>query len=440
MAVSGGADSLALLHVLVSVQAELEIELVAATFDHGLRGADSAADVQHVIAFAEALGVAVYSGAAGATLRNLQTGNLEAAARQVRYDFLATIAQQVTARHIVTAHHADDQAETILMHLLRGSGLNGLTGMQRKSPVPGHPDLTLVRPLLDVTRAEIEAYLLKHGIAARYDPTNDDTSLLRNAIRHSVMPLLKQHNPAAAQTIARVADAVAADVRYLDAEAKSAANEIAAYEARRVWIRRDGFVALPAALQRRTLMHIAHDLHGDYMPQLATVTAAVETALHGQTGAIAQLGQGIRLRVQYDRFAVEFEGDPLPVANYPQLENDFKLTGTGSYAIDDHFTLHLSVSAADHPAQQIALPAAQLHVRRRQPGDRIKPAGMNGHSRKLKDWLIDRKIPAHVRDKLPLLCAGDDIAAILLGTDIIVMYGYQENEFHHTLYYLWLTS
>ncbi len=164
--VSGGVDSLVLLHLLLRLQAAFDFNLHVATLDHGLRGAAGAADADYVVECCTAWGVPV-------TRRTLALdGASEDRARQARYAFLAEVARVQGAGFVAVAHHADDQAETVLMRLIRGTGLRGLSGMGLRAPLPGDPGLTLLRPLLFARRAEIEAYCREQGLQPRQDATN----------------------------------------------------------------------------------------------------------------------------------------------------------------------------------------------------------------------------------------------------------------------------
>ncbi len=187
--VSGGTDSLVLLHILNQLAPRLGITLHAATLDHQLRGEESVNDVRFVEQICREWSVPVTVGQADvASLAREQQLGIEAGARLARYDFLAGVAHTLGAVGVAVAHHADDQVETVLLHLLRGAGVHGLAGMALRSPVPGHADLSLIRPLLRVSRAEIETYSEQQHLVPRYDSTNSDTSLLRNAIRLEVLP------------------------------------------------------------------------------------------------------------------------------------------------------------------------------------------------------------------------------------------------------------
>src|SRR5690606_722014 len=156
------------LHILAALRAAIGFTLYAATLDHGLRGAASAADAQFVVETARVWGIPARRGNADVpALAARQSGGIEAAARAARYDFLASVAREVGADRIAVAHHADDQVETVLLHLLRGAGIGGLRGMAWIAPTPGSPDLLLIRPLLGVTRAEIDTYCREYGIQPR---------------------------------------------------------------------------------------------------------------------------------------------------------------------------------------------------------------------------------------------------------------------------------
>jgi tRNA(Ile)-lysidine synthetase-like protein len=213
VAVSGGADSLCLLHCLHALATQLSIRLHVAHMHHGLRGEDADRDAEFVAHEASALRVdcsieRVDVRAAHDRVR----GSLEAVARRLRYQALHAVAARVGARCVAVAHTRDDQAETLLMNLLRGAGLEGLSGMRPR-------ERTIVRPLLDTARAEVEAYNVACGCVARVDATNDDTAFRRNAIRHEVIPMLERFNPRVKEALSRTAMILAHDADYLRAEA-----------------------------------------------------------------------------------------------------------------------------------------------------------------------------------------------------------------------------
>jgi tRNA(Ile)-lysidine synthase len=190
VAVSGGNDSMALLHLLATSGVNLRDRLVVAHFNHQLRGAESDADAGFVGQAAEQLGLRFETGSGNARQLAAETGDgIEAAARQLRHDFFARLARRLSAV-VALAHHADDQIETFFLRLLRGAGNRGLAGMQPSAPSPVDSGVTLVRPLLGIRRAEIVAYAEEQGIAHREDASNADTRFLRNRVRHELLPRL----------------------------------------------------------------------------------------------------------------------------------------------------------------------------------------------------------------------------------------------------------
>jgi len=242
VAVSGGPDSLCLLHLLHGLAPALGLQLHVAHLNHGLRGEDADADARFVAGFAAALGLPCTIGQADVrALADAPGISLEEAARQARYRFLSETARAVGARTIAVGHNADDQAETVLMHFLRGSGLAGLRGMAPKTALgeywlggiasrqtpplamtSGGADFWLIRPLLAIPRRAIEAYCAEHGLAPRFDRSNADTTFFRNRLRHELLPILEQYNPAIRAILAHTAEALAGDHQIVRAEVEAA--------------------------------------------------------------------------------------------------------------------------------------------------------------------------------------------------------------------------
>lgn len=208
IACSGGPDSMALAHAIHALAQGHQLQVTLAHLNHQLRGAHSDADEAAVATLAHQLGIEFEVrrvNVAGAADRKKE--NLEATARAIRYDWLGHVGQMLGAKWIATGHTADDQAETVLHHLLRGTGLRGLRGIAGTKQVTA--EVVLVRPLLEVTRQQVLAYLNEHGLIPRHDVTNDDVTLTRNRIRHELLPVLKQdYNPQVVAALARVAEQV----------------------------------------------------------------------------------------------------------------------------------------------------------------------------------------------------------------------------------------
>jgi tRNA(Ile)-lysidine synthase len=417
--VSGGPDSTALLHALRPLWPPGS--LVVAHLDHGLRP-DSADDAAHVAALAldwnlRFIGERLDVGAL-ARERGL---SLEEAARSARYAFLAGVARQVGAPAVAVGHHAGDQAETVLMHILRGSGLAGLRGMPVFGPMPDAPDVWLWRPLLALSRADIESYCREQGLTTRADPTNADTGLFRNRLRHDVLPFLEDVSPRLPERLNHLAVIAAADDDLLRALEETAWKEAAVdVQPGRVTFNLDTWRGLPLALRRRLLRRaagiIAPDLHDLGFVTLEAARLLAET---GQTGAGASLPGELTLLVSYDRLIVAGDPAPLP-GDGPQLPNNdpVLLQVPGMVALAGGWRLtaervHVRDrgSIAANPNPWLAMVATTLpeplQVRPRRPGERLQPLGLNGHYTKIKELLIDRKVPAALRGRWPIVATAD---------------------------------
>lgn len=435
--VSGGADSLALMHILHALAQPLNLRLHVATLDHGLRGDAGAADAQFVVETAQAWGLSVTLG--HADLDPYAPG-VEARARTARYKFLADVARTVGVKFVVLAHHADDQAETVLMRLLRGTGTAGLAGMRLTSPMPHAPDLTLLRPLLNVTRAEIEAYNTQHDLQPRQDATNDDTRYLRNRIRLETLPQLRRLNPQITQALNRVAQIAAEDDDYIEGNLSYFANYHTKITEGRITLERWRYKTLDTVLRRRFILRAAKRLGAE--PDYDHVIAADALVRGGKLGAIALLGDGIRVRVAYEHIAVEHQDTPFTA------EGDWAFTLPVGVEIpvivpgDTPTSAGWRLRAMDAapltlPPEQdglllpLRVPAdAQVMLRTRREGDRFAPPNLKGHTQKLKKYMIDLKIAKYLRDNVPLMIINANIAAILLNRQWIVAHGYSPELTH----------
>lgn len=423
-AVSGGADSLVLLHLLSRLVDRMNFRIHVATLDHQLRGEQSAADVRFVQAIGHEWGIPVTAGQSDvAALARDQHLGIEAAARLARYRFLAQVARDLGAERVAVAHHADDQAETVLMRLLRGAGTHGLAGMSMQSPVPYSPDLLLIRPLLNMTRLQIDRYCREHNLTPRQDATNQDSGLLRNALRLDVLPYLSRFNPHLRQTLNRLADSSAIDDDYLNHQLQAFTDtHTVLLSDYRVSLVRADFRRLHPALQRRLLIWSLGKLGTPGDLSHDRILDAVEIGVRGRQGALSDLGNGFHLRVDYDRLFIE-RLPSLAETNLPLLSDDSEIpivipgtTSRNSWTILTSF----SPIAGDRVGRLAVSPDAHITLRPRRPGDRFAPLGMSGHTQKLNRWMINRKIPLAIRDRLPLLCVDDKIAAICLNTGWII--------------------
>lgn len=266
VAVSGGADSVCLLHVMAGLREKLGIAVRAAHLNHRLRGVESEGDARYVSRLARRLGVPVTTGSRDVLA--YQAGHrlcLEDAARQVRYAFLADVAAEVGADRVAVGHTADDQAETIMMHLVRGAGPTGLLGMRPFSvwTSPGLAGLTVVRPLLAVDRQSTHSYCRQRGLRPRSDSSNLSSSPLRNRVRQELMPLLRAYNPRVGEALIRTSETLAADLSFLEECVSAAWPKAVRGDNGAVVLDRDRVLSLHPAVQRHLLRRVVREVLGD---------------------------------------------------------------------------------------------------------------------------------------------------------------------------------
>jgi len=443
LGVSGGPDSLALAHLLRALSDEWRIQIHFAHLNHRLRGADSDADADFVAWLAREwnLPTTVESRDVAAYAREKKL-SIEEAAREARYEFLSEVAQKVGAHTIAVAHHADDQAETVLMHLLRGAGMAGLRGMEYKSAVNsqqstvGDSNFQLIRPLLDVTRAEIENYCKDNALNPRFDQSNLDTTLFRNRLRQEVLPYLETLNPNLREVLLHTSRALADDYDFLQAQVNDAFARVAREDNGAIIFDRQTWHALHPSLQRGTLRVAVERLRQSLRDLSWTnVEDARMLALEKEVGAVATLPRGLRLTVGYGEFFIADEARESVGFDLPQLsvecvalprEGVSELPGS-EWSIE---TVILSPDGAKNlVVASETLRSAQgdklrnvltaqfdrekirgeMFLRQRKPGDTFQPAGMNGHTKSLHEFMIDEKIPQAAREQLPLLCDSEKI-------------------------------
>lgn len=432
--VSGGADSLCLLHILHSLE-DYGLDLHVAHLHHGLRGRDADEDAGSVQALAADWGLDCTIERVDVTaFAEKHRLAIEEAARRVRYGFLSRVADAIGSHCIAVGHNADDQAETVLMHWMRGAGLAGLRGMLLATPMSqyrlGRPgdevwqgsDLRLVRPLLGVSRRDIEAYCAVHGLVPRFDRSNLDTTYFRNWLRHEVLPLLASHNPNVREVIRRSARAVADDYALLRSLLLEAWPSIVRLEtSERVVFDLEEWRALPTGLQRSTLREAVHRLRRTLRDlSFLHVENALLVARDGTTGDQSTLPQGLMLRVGYGDLTVECPGAEPSMPDWPLLESEGEpvpvdFSGTTQLP-QSRWRLEIRCVAysalpydweSNRDPWRAFIDAREarrgLWLRTRRAGDRFAPLGMAGHMVKLSDFLTNQKVPQIVRARLPLL-------------------------------------
>lgn len=390
VAVSGGVDSMVLLDALL----EAHLPLHVAHFDHATRGGASAQDAVFVVEHCIARGIPCTAGKW--TQDPGETGSFEMRARRARYDFLLATARQHACSAILLAHHADDQAETVLFRAVRGTGPEGIAGM---APLREERGVLLARPLLAVSRAEIEAHARAQGVVWREDATNTDLHHQRNRVRHALMPAVRELNPRAAEALTRLADSMRCENALLES---LTADALAACQ-RGDALDRAAFRAQPEALQRRVLRAWLQpeESRNDH----ALVVAAAAFVRDVVPGKRLSLGPGHLLHAAADtvHLVSDVEASDASAA--------LSVPGTCDF-LGQHFTATIlphvpseDLRAYCGPHRQVfdadAL-GARLTLRTRRDGDRFTPLGMT-QEKKLQDYLIDRHVAQPLRDRVPLL-------------------------------------
>jgi len=264
--VSGGADSVCLLRILVSLRESLHITVHVAHLNHLLRGAESEGDARYVSRLAKKLGLmATIESRDVSAYQTAHRLSLEDAARQVRYRFFAEMAEMVKADRVAVGHTADDQTETILMHLVRGAGPTGLLGMRPLTmwTSPGVAGLTVIRPLLAVNREETRAYCREHRLVPREDSSNLSLSTFRNRIRQELVPLLQAYNPRIGEALVRTSDTLATEQAFLEECVSEVWPKVAGEEDGAIVLDRASVVSLHPALQRHLLRRVTREVLGD---------------------------------------------------------------------------------------------------------------------------------------------------------------------------------
>lgn len=414
--VSGGADSVALLHLLCQLENRYGLKLTVAHLNHMFRGRESDQDAEYVGDLCKSLGIPAYVETFDMPAYIRDTGlSSEDASRIKRYELYQKIARYVGASKIALGHNADDQAETVLMRLLKGTGSTGLAGIP---PVRMMDELMIIRPLIDVRRSLIEAYCAQNGLIPRVDSTNLKPIYMRNKIRLELLPCLeKDYSRNIVSHLTVLADVMRHEDAYMESETERVFRECRINDTD-TCLRVSRLMELPIALARRVVRRAFSECKGDtldigfghvddILKQLSL--ERVNWQLHLPAGLVVQKEYDV-LRFVLDRATeAEFEY-PLKIPGTTFVPEAGVVFETEVLHVDD-FTERRHVINSLDGKQCAGFDYQCLHtplfVRSRRPGDRIAIFGMQG-SKKVKDVLIDEKVPPHKRVRIPLV-AGNDI-------------------------------
>jgi tRNA(Ile)-lysidine synthase len=407
VAVSGGADSVALLYVLWKLKGDLGVDIVAAHLNHGIRGADADEDARFVQDLEAKLNIAcvVETADVPRISRQSRTG-IEETARTVRYEFLEKVAASAHASRIAVAHTSDDQVETVLLNILRGTGTDGLAGMP---PVRGK----IIRPLIDVSRREVEAYLVEGGLRWRTDETNLDPGYSRNRVRIELLPYLEEKfNPRIREAVLSLSRIARDETAMARAEAERLFRS-AALEAGpgRVALDAEMLRRFDRALQRRCIRMAVEMVKGDLRDvEYGQVDRIVESLNREQDLSVTMPSGQVYASLSAGEFRVFRTEEPVLV----DFERDVIVPGRTEVqelgvAVETAF-----VDPAERPRtthETVIDPAklvGALRVRMWKPGDRMIPFGMSGH-KKLQDLFTDRKVPRLDRYRTPVFVDDEKI-------------------------------
>ena len=407
VAVSGGADSVCLLDILFSLKETLEIELVVAHFDHGLRPDEDEYETDFVKSLAASFDCRFATKKAARSLKP-GSASLEEKARDMRYRFLNEVKDKFSAQKIATGHNLNDQAETVLIRLLRGSGPSGLSG------IPPVRDTHIIRPLIEVTRSEIEFYLSTKGLSHITDSSNSETKHLRNEIRLNLLPQLEEYQPRIVEILGRTAGIMREENTWFEGKAErwikkwaetGSGNEIVLPLPR--------FKGLPEPLKNHVLRQALKTTAGSLRRiSLRNIDAIKRVAEGSKPQTEVTLPNILAVKREYDRLIF--------------LESRPEIPGRFCYIIDKPGVFDLETSGSTVKLEEVerkALPKLTtdpwiafldadlitypLMLRNFRPGDRFIPLGMTGH-KKLKDFFIDMKIPSYIRKQIPILIQGNE--------------------------------
>jgi tRNA(Ile)-lysidine synthase len=420
VAVSGGPDSVALLSLLAGWAPSRGFSVKAGHVNHGLRGEESEEDAAFVTALCEKLGIdcAVEQVPLG------KTPSLQEQARERRYAALLRMADRMKANKVALGHTADDQAETLLMWMLRGAGAGGLAG------IPPVRNSRFIRPMVEVSRAEVLAYLRGRGLSFRTDSSNATPLYLRNRIRHELLPILKRFSPGILAVLKRQADILREEHLYLN---QVAAERLAGLRQpgsgsrdRSVTLDRQALVALPVALQRRVVQAVLREAAGRVRnPGFGAVESVLERVVAGRSGTSIVAG-GVEVVRDYDRIrfrSLLCPSDRLQVEAASCLSvtvpSETLWPPTGQWirlGWETNTPPAGPIARKQMPDRAVLDPAtftSELSLRAWHPGDKFQPLGMQGRHKKLQDFFADLKVPRDQRHRVPLLVAPEGIVWVV---------------------------
>jgi tRNA(Ile)-lysidine synthase len=420
VAVSGGADSVCLLHILNNLKSKLNISLHVAHLNHGLRNKESDNDARFVTRLTKKLGLPVtVRREAIAEYKKDKKYTLEEAAREKRYEFFADVVNKEDAECVAVAHTRDDNVETILMHILRGSGISGLRGLLPVSVLQFGKEklaMNVVRPMLLLSRAEVEEYCDYLKIKPRVDSSNMSITFTRNRIRLELLPQLRTYNPRVDEALLRLATIADEETRFLDEQAAQLWSEIVEEYGSAVSLDIKKIIHLPEIIQRQILRWAVKYLRGSTKDIESLHVEDMIKFISKPAGKTLCLPQGLRLHTEHNKLILS--RDDVEICPFPPMEQHViqvpgetevpgwvvtaKVLNNTDVSFEGNFIATLDYEMA----------GKELLVRSRREGDAFQPLGM-AHPKSLQRFMIDAKIPRNWRDHVPLVCNNEQVLWIV---------------------------
>lgn len=416
VACSGGVDSMALLHFLLEYQKKYGVELVVAHVDHMLRGDVSAEDRKFVEAFCERHHLKCVSVAIQIKrIVEREGGNMQAVCRQERYRFFEEQMKQNNCQYLVTAHHADDQLETMLMNLAKSPSAAGMQGIKLKRPFANG---FVIRPFLQATKLEILDYLQNKGGAYREDSSNAKDSYTRNRIRHHILPLLKSENPKVSQHAVEISRQLEEDDRFLMTLADERFQQIVSKTNEMCFeLEIKELLSEPVALQKRLILILLNYIYKDTnTAQSSILCLSILKLIQTQNGsAMLNLPQQMVAKREYGKlFIQKLQSHQELACQHITLNEWTEYEGYRVYIGDSSKHVTAQSGLGDVYYIEPSLLNFPIHIRPRKDGDRIHLSGM-ASAKRIARLLIDEKVPLAKRDSLPILVDGKNEVLAVLG-------------------------
>ncbi len=404
LAVSGGPDSLALLHYFHHLKRHDNLKLIVASVDHGLRGDESKQDLEYVESLAHQWNIEFKGTSVDVSSYKKANGlGTQEAARELRYQFFARVMEEVNADKLAFGHHGDDQAETMLMQFTRSVMPESIHGMPVKRPFATG---SIIRPFLCLEKQDLIDYCSSHKLQPRFDPSNEQTDYTRNSVRQHIMPFMKSMNPKLHEHMQHMSERVTEDRTFIENEAKRVLDQVVLSDGKggSAQFLKSSFQKYPLALQRKSFHLILNYLYGNQIEEISYLHEEMFFHLLQEQKPNASLDfpQGLKVIRAYDEITFTFSSTKgnsafsktLYIGQQVSLPDGSIISLEAGECFSEQGK-HVYVCDSNH----VTLP---LIVRTRKPGDRMILRGMNG-SKKVKDIFIDEKIPAQLRDTWPLV-------------------------------------